>query len=227
MSFLLNNFLFSYYPYVAIIIFLLGSIYRYENNQYSWKTSSSQLLENSMLFWANNLFHIGIIFLLFGHFFGLMTPKSIYTKIISPEKKQILAMLTGGMAGIICLIGLTLLLYRRILNIRINITSEKMDVLILIILYIQLIIGIASIFISYKHMENPGTMIALANWVQGIFILSPDIHLYVINEHWLFKIHLILGLTIFLIFPFTRLIHVFSFPYLYILREGYQIIRKY
>ena len=221
-----NTFMFSYYPYIAIFIFILGSLYRYENNQYTWKSGSSQILENKLLFWGSNLFHFGILFLIFGHFFGLLTPKILYSKIISPDKKQIIAMTFGGIAGIFCFIGLTLLIYRRMSNLRVFFTSNKTDIIILLMLYVQLLIGLSSIVISYEHIDNPNTMIALANWVQGIFLFTPDLYLFVINEHWLFKCHLFLGMTILLFFPFTRLVHAFSFPYLYLLREGYQITRK-
>ncbi|HIH2763413.1 MAG TPA: respiratory nitrate reductase subunit gamma [Candidatus Azoamicus sp.] len=222
----LNSFMFSYYPYISIFIFIIGSLYRYENNQYTWKTGSSQLLDNKLFFWSSNLFHFGILFLILGHSFGLLTPKFLYSKIISPDKKQILAMISGGIAGLFCLIGLSLLIYRRISNKRIFLTSNKTDIIILIMLYIQLLLGLFSILISYNHIDNPSTMIALANWVQGIFVFTPDLHLFILNEHWLFKLHLILGMTIILVFPFTRLVHIFSFPYLYLIREGYQITRK-
>lgn len=221
----LNDLIFSYYPYVVILFFVIGSIYRYENNQYTWKTSSSQILRKDLLFIGSNFFHFGILFLLFGHFFGLMTPKIIYSKIISPNSKQMLAMISGGVAGIFCLIGLLILLYRRLSDYRIRITSTKSDIFVLFLLLVQLILGLASIYISYQHINDPKSMIALANWVQGIFTLAPNIGEFVINEHWIFKAHLFIGMTIFLIFPFTRLIHVFSFPYLYFLREGYQIVR--
>lgn len=225
MSFL-NSVIFSYYPYIVMLVFLVGSICRYENNQYGWKTSSSQILRKDLLFWGSNLFHFGILFLMLGHFFGLMTPKFIYSKFISPESKQIVAMVSGGVAGLICLIGLTMLLYRRLVDIRVRVTSNGSDLFVLILLYIQLLLGLFSIFISYQHMDNPSIMISLAHWVQGIFLFSPDLASYVVNEHWLFKAHLFLGMTVFLVFPFTRLVHVFSFPYLYLLREGYQLVRS-
>ncbi len=225
MSFL-NNLLFSYYPYAAIMFFCIGSIYRYENDQYSWKSSSSQILHNNLFFYSSNFFHYGIIVLMFGHFFGLMTPHSIYSKIIQPETKQMYAIIIGGVAGFISLIGITMLLYRRLFVAKVYITSNKSDIFILILLYIQLLLGLLSIFISYQKMDDPSSMIALANWVQGIFIFSPDLYSYVANEHWLFKCHILLGMTIFLVFPFTRLIHIFSFPYLYFLRRGYQIVRR-
>ena len=226
MSVFIYKFLFSYYPYIVICIFLMGSIYRYETNQYSWKSGSSQILENKLLFWGSNLFHIGIIFLLFGHFFGLMTPKFLYIKLIAPENKQIVAMITGGIAGFFCFIGMSILIYRRLFNIRVLKTSHFSDLFILIMLYLQLLLGLFSIYISYQHGEDASSMISLANWVQGIFIFSDDIYLHVINEHWIFQLHLFLGMSIFLIFPFTRLVHIFSFPYLYFLRNGYQIIRS-
>lgn len=226
MSLFLNKFVFLYYPYIALAIFFCGSIYRYEYDQYSWKSSSSQILEKKLLFWGSNFFHFGIIFLMAGHFVGLMTPKFLYSMIISPEKKQLVAMSAGGVAGIVCLIGLVILIYRRLFFTRIYITSSKFDILVLLLLFIQLTLGLLSIFISYQHIENPASMIAFANWTQGIFLFSKDLHLYVINEHWIFKCHLFLGMTILLIFPFTRLVHIFSFPYLYLLRDGYQIVRN-
>ena len=223
----LNKLFFFYYPYLAILIFLIGSIYRYEYDQYSWKSSSSQILEKKLLFWGSNLFHFGIIFLLLGHFFGLLTPKCLYTKLITPENKQILAMISGGIAGFVCLIGLTILIYRRINITRINKTTKSSDMIVLILIYTQLILGLFSIIISYNHINDASSMIAFANWVQGIFTFSQDIHIYIINEHWIFKMHLFLGMTILLIFPFTRLVHIFSIPYLYLLRSGYQIVRSY
>lgn len=223
----LNKLLFFYYPYIAIFIFIVGSIYRYEYNQYSWKTSSSQIFEKKILFWGSNLFHWGIIILLFGHFFGLLTPKFIYSLIITPEKKQIIAMVVGGISGTSCIIGLTMLIYRRFCFDNIYQTTKSSDWLVLFLLYIQLSLGLLSIIISYKHLHDASSMIAFANWVQGIFLFSGDIHTYIINEHWIFKSHLFLGTTLLIIFPFTRLIHVFSFPYLYLLRDGYQIVRSF
>lgn len=222
----LNKILFLYYPYISILIFIIGSIYRYEFNQYSWKSSSSQIFEKKLLFIGSNLFHFGIIFLLLGHFFGLLTPKFLYATFISPEKKQLVAMSFGGGAGLLALIGLGILLYRRLTNKNVLATTEFSDMLVLILLKIQLIIGLFSILISYKHLNDPSSMIAFANWSQGIMLFSKDIHMYIINEHWIFKTHIFLGLTLLLIVPFTRLVHVFSIPYLYFIREGYQIVRS-
>lgn len=222
----LHKLLFYYYPYIAILTFIFGSIYRYEYNQYSWKTSSSQILEKNLLYWGSNLFHFGIIFLLTGHFFGLLTPHKLYVIFISAEKKQIVAMISGGIAGTASLVGITILIYRRLKIERVKSTTTNLDMLVLILLKIQLILGLMSIFISYSHLPKVTSMLALANWSQGIFLLSKNLHLYVMYEHWIFKAHIFIGLTIMLITPFTRLVHIFSIPYLYILREGYQIVRS-
>lgn len=222
----LNNVLFSYYPYIALSIFFIGSIYRYEKDQYSWKSSSSQILRKDSLFWGSNLFHFGVIFVLGGHFIGLLTPEFVYHVIITPETKQILAMVSGGIAGFFCFIGMTMLIYRRLSDCRVKSTSEFSDIFILFLLYFQLLLGLASIYISYQHIDDAGTMIALANWVQGIVTFNDKSADFILNVHWIFKAHLFLGITIFLLVPFTRLVHVFSFPYLYFLRNGYQLVRK-
>ncbi|HFL8824139.1 MAG TPA: respiratory nitrate reductase subunit gamma [Candidatus Azoamicus sp. OHIO1] len=226
MTIFLNNVLFSYYPYVAITVFFVGSILRYEKDQYGWKSGSSQILRKDLLFWGSNLFHFGVIFILFGHFFGLMTPEFVYRIFLKPEQKQILAMVSGGIAGVFCFIGMTILVYRRLSDSRVRVTSSVSDIFILFFLYIQLILGLMSIYISYQHINDASIMIALASWVQGIVTFNPDVASYVLNVHWIFKVHLFLGMTMFLVFPFTRLVHVFSFPYLYFFRTGYQLVRK-
>lgn len=222
----LNIFFFSYLPYISIFIFIFGSIFRYENNQYTWKSSSSQILNDKYFYISSNFFHFGILFLMFGHFFGLLTPHAIYSMFITAKNKQVLAMVSGGLAGIFCFLGLTFLIYRRFFNDRISNTSTFSDKFILLLLYIQLLLGLFSIIISFNHMHDPSIMISLANWVQGIFTFAPNLHMYVISEHFIFKAHLFFGMLIFIFAPFTRLIHIWSIPYLYFFRLGYQIVRS-
>ena len=134
-------------------------------------------------------------------------------------------MTAGGIAGLISLLGLTILAYRRFTIINVKKTTQISDVVVLILLYLQLLVGLISIKISYNHVPDPSSMIAFANWAQGIFTLSSNIDVFILNEHWIFKTHIFLGLTLLLVFPFTRLIHIFSIPYLYLVRNGYQIVR--
>ena len=124
MSTPLNTFLFGLFPYLALAICLVVSWVRFDRDQYSWKADSSQILNNNGMRIGSNLFHIGIIFILAGHFIGLLTPVSIYHHVISTANKQLLAMVSGGAFGILCLIGLIMLLYRRLFDPRVRANSR-------------------------------------------------------------------------------------------------------
>ncbi len=221
----INQFFFGIYPYIAITVFFLGSLLRYDRDQYTWKASSSQLLSKKDMRIGSNLFHIGIIMLFFGHLMGLLTPHWAYGFMISAGTKQMLAMTAGGIFGITCLIGMILLIRRRMLDARIRATSQASDLPILLILFVQLVLGLLTIPFSAQHMDG-SSMLALASWAQHLVTFQGDAASFVADEAFIFKIHLVLGLTIFLIFPFTRLVHVWSAPIHYLARSGYQIVRK-
>ena len=221
----INQFFFGIYPYIAITVFFLGSLLRYDRDQYTWKASSSQMLSKKDMRVGSNLFHIGIIMLFFGHLMGLLTPHWAYHFMISAGTKQLLAMTAGGIFGITCLIGMVLLIRRRMLDARIRATSQATDLPILLILFVQLVLGLLTIPFSAQHMDG-SSMLALASWAQHLVTFQGDAAAFVAGEAFIFKIHLVLGLTIFLIFPFTRLVHVWSVPIQYLTRSGYQIVRK-
>lgn len=221
----INQFFFGIYPYIAITVFFLGSLLRYDRDQYTWKTSSSQMLRKKDMRWGSNLFHIGIIALFFGHLVGLLTPQWAYHFVMSAGTKQLLAMTAGGIFGLTCLSGMVLLIRRRMLDPRIRATSQFFDLPILLILFVQLVLGLLTIPFSAQHMDG-SSMIALANWAQHLVTFQGDAASFVVGEALIFKIHLVLGLTIFLLFPFTRLVHIWSVPIQYLTRSGYQVVRK-
>jgi len=204
----LHAFFFSVYPYICLSVFLMGSLARFDRDQYTWKSDSSQLLRAGQLRWGSNLFHIGILFLFFGHFVGLLTPHFIYEPFISAQNKQLLAIYSGGAAGVICFIGLTLLIHRRISDPRIRLTSHRTDLFILIILWVQLVLGLITLPFSLSHSDG-SAMLQLAEWAQRIVTFRPE-HTVLYGLNWPYKIHLVLGMTIFLLFPFSRLVHVWS-----------------
>lgn len=221
----LNHILFGWYPYLCLGVFLLGSLIRFDREQYSWKTGSSQLLRRRQMMWGSNLFHVGILVIFLGHAGGLLTPIWIFDAIgISHGAKQILAIVVGGIAGVACFVGLSLLIHRRLFDPRIRRTSSFGDIAVLLLLYAQLILGMATIFVSLGHLDGE-EMVKFMNWAQGIVTLRPDAAAYVADVHLIFKAHLLLGMTIFLVFPFTRLVHVWSAPVWYLGRQGYQIVR--
>jgi nitrate reductase gamma subunit len=221
----MNQLLFGLYPYVAITVFLLGSLIRFDREQYTWRSGSSQLLRRRLLVVGSNCFHVGVLAILAGHLVGLLTPHAVYTGLgLSVENKQLLAMGAGGVFGLVCFIGLTLLIYRRLTDPRIRATSSVMDIAILLLLYAQLILGLSSIFVSAHHLDG-GEMLKLARWAQHLVTLQTDAASLIADVDPIFKTHILLGLTIFLIFPFSRLVHIWSAPVGYISRP-YQVVRR-
>ena len=221
----LHNFLFSVYPYICLSVFLMGSLARFDRDQYTWKSDSSQLLRKGQLKWGSNLFHAGILFLFFGHSVGLLTPHWVYEPFITPAQKQLLAIFAGGVAGFFCFIGLTLLLHRRIFDPRIRLTSHRTDLMILVILWVQLVLGLVTLPFSLDHTDG-SVMLKLSAWAQGIVTFQPDASLLQ-NMDWPYLVHLVLGMTIFLLFPFSRLVHVWSgFGTLAYVLRPYQVVRS-
>jgi len=204
-----QHLLFGIYPYIALAVFFLGSLIRFDREQYSWKSDSSQLLRRKQLLLGSNLFHIGVLFLFFGHLFGMLTPHFVYEPFISSGSKQILAMASGGIAGLLAFVGLTLLLHRRLTEPRIRATSKGSDILILVLLWLQLLLGLATIPLSAQHLDG-SMMVRLAEWGQRIVTFRGGAVELLEGAGWIFKTHLFLGMTIFLIFPFTRLVHIWS-----------------
>lgn len=222
----LNLFAFGIYPYIAIAIMLIGSWIRYDREQYSWKTSSSQLLESKQLRKGSIAFHIGVLGIFLGHFFGLLMPKEIwYLFGITTQMKQMIAIGAGGLFGLICFYGLTILIKRRLFNPRIRATSNPMDIAILFLLYAQLILGLLSITVSMGHLDG-AEMLKLMAWAQNTVTFNSVAAAEAISGvHWIFKLHVFLGMTLFVVFPFSRLVHMLSVPVQYISRQ-HQIVRQ-
>ena len=221
----LQIFLFGVYPYVALTIAIIGTWVRFDLSQYSWKTGSTQMLRTKNMRLASNLFHVGIIVVLLGHLFGMLTPHFLYDRFISAGHKQILAVVVGGIAGVFCWFGLVMLMWRRFTDDRISNTSSFSDKLVLVLLFIQLNLGLISIFTSVKHLDGY-TMMNLAGWAQDITILRPwQAAARIEQTDLIYQLHMALGITLIAIFPFTRLIHIISAPVWYLGRR-YQIVRQ-
>ncbi|AQZ96258.1 respiratory nitrate reductase subunit gamma [Halopseudomonas phragmitis] len=220
-----NFLLFGVYPYIALAVFVIGSWARFDLSQYTWKAHSSQLMHDKGLRLASNLFHIGILFILAGHFVGLLIPEAIYHHVISTSNKQLLAMVSGGFFGILCLVGLLMLIHRRMTNPRVRAQSSFSDIMILWVLLAQLLLGLATIPASAGHMDG-SVMVLLANWAQYTVTFQPFLAAASIEPVSLvYKLHVFLGLTLFVLFPFTRLVHIISAPVWYLGRR-YQIVRQ-
>jgi nitrate reductase gamma subunit len=183
------------------------------------------LLRTGSLRWGSNLFHVGVLFLFFGHFVGMLTPHFIYEHFIGAGAKQLMAMVSGGTAGVLGIIGLSLLLHRRLTDPRIRATSKTSDIVLLWLLWIQLALGLATIPLSAQHLDG-SMMMRLAEWGQRIVTFRSGGVELLAEAGWVFKAHMFLGMTVFLIFPFTRLVHVWSgFGTLAYVLRPYQLVR--
>ncbi|WP_248804847.1 respiratory nitrate reductase subunit gamma [Pseudomonas sp. MWU13-2100] len=220
-----NLLLFGVYPYVAVAICLIGSWARFDLSQYTWKAGSSQMLNQRGMRVASNFFHIGVLFILAGHFVGLLTPSAVYHHLISTENKQLLAMVSGGLFGLLCLVGLLMLVNRRLSDPRVRATSSASDILVLLVLLVQLVLGLLTIVASTEHMDG-SVMVLLADWAQNTVLLRPtEAAASIAPVGLIYKLHVFLGLTLFVLFPFTRLVHIVSAPIWYLGRR-YQIVRQ-
>jgi len=221
----LDGFLFGIYPYIALGVLLVGSIIRYDREPYSWRSGSSQLLRRRLLVAGSVTFHAGVLVVFVGHLVGLLTPIALFEAVgIGHGFKQVMAMAVGGVAGALALFGATLLLYRRLADTRVRRSSSFGDIAILALLWLQLLLGLATIAVSAEHLDG-GEMVKMMTWAQGIFTFRPSVAALIADTHPLFKLHIFLGLTIFLVFPFTRLVHMLSLPLRYFWRGGWQVVR--
>ncbi len=222
----LHQFVFGIYPYIALAIFLLGSLIRFDREQYTWKSESSQLLHRGSLRLGNILFHVGILGLFFGHLAGLLTPVWVWDSLgVKHGDKQVFAMLAGGIMGSLCLVGILILLVRRFANDRLlHITTIKDKVVMLWILA-TLLLGLSTILVSASHLDGH-MMVQLMTWAQHVLTFRGDAAALIADAPLLFKLHLFMGMSLFVIFPFTRLVHVWSgFGAVGYLGRAYQLVR--
>lgn len=223
----MNQFLFGVYPYIALAVFLVGSLIRYDRDQYTWKSDSSQLLRRGQLRWGSNLFHLGILGIFFGHLFGLLTPLAVWHTLgVTAAQKQTFAMVAGGIAGLACAAGLVLLIHRRLTVARVRATSRPMDFAVLYLLLAQVLLGLYSITFSVQHPDG-SEMLKFVHWAQAIVTFQADAASHIADVAWVFRSHLVLGLTLFIVFPFSRLVHIWSgFATVGYLARAYQIVRS-
>jgi nitrate reductase gamma subunit len=221
----LHDFIFGVYPYLAGTIFLLGSWIRFDREQYTWKADSSQLLGNKGMRFASNVFHVGILGIFFGHAAGMLLPHGLWQAITTDLQHQYLAIYAGMLFGGMALLGAALLLHRRYTNKRIKAISRARDNFIIFWLLLTAALGLSTIPTSWHHASSGdvSTMLILADYVKSIATLSVDADL-IRDVSLAYKVHMFFGMTIFLVFPFTRLVHVWSVPVGY-LGRAYQIVR--
>lgn len=221
----LNTFFFGIYPYLALAVLLIGSLIRFDREPYTWKSDSSQLLRKRQMRWGSNLFHYGVLIVVAGHFVGFLMPDWAVRWALDPAQHQLIAMVVGGVAGLVAITGLSILLHRRLADPRIRRNSRKWDIAVILMIWLQLALGILTVPLSAEHMD--GAMFeVVTGYVKGIVTFQGGVAQLLIGTPWIYRLHIFLGFTIFLISPFTRMVHIWSGvgTLAYIVRP-YQLVR--
>lgn len=221
----INEFFFGIYPYLALAILLLGCFIRFDREPYTWKSDSSQILRKRQLRWGSNLFHYGILIVILGHFVGFLTPDWAIRWALDPAQHQLIAMVAGGVAGLVAIVGLSILLHRRLVDPRIRRNSRAWDIAVVLLLWLQLALGLLTVPLSAQHMD--GSMFAvMTDYVKGIVTFRGGVADLLLGTPLIYRFHIFVGFTIFLISPFTRMVHIWSgagaLAYLF---RPYQIVR--
>lgn len=221
----LNEFLFGIYPYLCLTVLLLGSLIRFDREPYTWKSDSSQILRRRELRLGSNLFHYGVLVVVIGHFVGFLAPDWVLDWLLDPTEHQLLAMVTGGVAGAVAIVGLSILIHRRLADPRVRNNSRKRDIVVILLLWLQLALGLLTVPLSAQHMDGAMFMTLVA-YVKSIVTFQGGAALLA-GVPWVYRLHILLGFTIFLISPFTRMVHIWSgagaLAYLF---RPYQIVRS-
>ncbi len=220
----MNLWLWGILPYIVLTIFIGGHFYRYQKDQFGWSTKSSEFLEKKRLRIGSLLFHWGILFVFGGHVLGLMIPVQFYEWLgVIEHMYHIVAISFGLPAGVAAMIGAIVLTWRRISVKRIKATTSASDWLTLILLIAVIVTGLTA---TTLNVDSNGFdyRTTIAPWLRGLFIFQVQPELMAQVPVW-FKIHILTTFSLYVAWPFTRLVHVFSFPLRY-LRRSYVIYKR-
>ncbi|HEU5242806.1 MAG TPA: respiratory nitrate reductase subunit gamma [Gaiellaceae bacterium] len=213
-------------PYVSMAIFVVGHIWRYKRDQLGWTSRSTQLLESRMLAWGSNLFHWGAIGVILGHVLGILVPASATSALgVSENAYKHLAGIGGGIAGLICLAGLLILIYRRSAVARVRVTTTTADIAVYVLLAILIVLGVAEA-IGY-NVFGPGYnyRLSVSPWFRSLFH-DPKPEL-MSSAPVIYQLHAAIPWLLYALWPFSRLVHAWSIPFQYLGRPYILYRRRY
>lgn len=211
---------FVVFPYLCLAVFTLGHIYRYLTDPYHWNARSSELLEKSSLKYASIIFHYGVVLTFIGHFGGLLIPQSVYDQFgITGQVHTRIAVVLGMLFGLAALVGSALLIWRRVTKPRVLAHSSVMDGVTAILLVLVIGLGTYNVFFGHYYVLD-----TIAPWIRSIVTFTPEPRL-ISDAPPAYKLHVLAAFALFAVSPFTRLIHIWSLPVPYLLRN-YIVFRK-
>src|SRR5689334_7002388 len=185
-----NTFFFGVYPYICLAVLLIGSLIRFDREPYTWKSDSSQMLRAGQLRLGSNLFHYGVIVVILGHFVGFLAPHWTVDWALTPVAHQLLAMVVGGIAGLIAIIGLTILIARRLIDPRIRLNSRKWDIAVVLMLWLQLALGLLTVPLCAFHMDG-ALFETLTTYVKGVVTFDAGAAALMAGVPIVYKLHIL------------------------------------
>jgi len=206
-------------PYLVALVLIAGLIWRYRYDQFGWTTRSSQLYESRLLRIASPLFHFGLLVVLAGHVMGLLIPKAWTDLVIAQETYHAVALGAGTLAGIATLVGISLLIYRRRTTGPVFLATTRNDKLMYVVLVAAIVLGMIATLTGsttptgaeHNYRET------VSIWFRSLLVFQPNVAAMVAST-WQFKVHIVVGLGLFALVPFSRLVHAFTVPLHYLFR---------
>lgn len=220
----INNLLFTYLPHISMAVFWFGLITRIIISSKTIQATSTQFLSPKGLRLGSNLFHYAIIMVFIGHFTGLFTPEALYHKIMTTETKRTLALILGTIFGTLSLVGIVILIARKFTIDRVKFNTYWPDYFLVFLLLTEIALGMLSV--RQTMTSSVEHYAALGIWAQKIITFQPDAASVIADHNLIYKMHIVVGLFIFIVFPYTKLMHMLMMPVGYFLRSGYQLIRR-
>jgi nitrate reductase gamma subunit len=218
----MNEVLFAAFPYLAVVVAILGGVHRYRHDRFSYSTLSSQLLENRTLFWGSVPWHYGIVVVLLAHLLGFLMP-GMWARITSAPTALYTIEIVGFAFGLAALVGLCVLFVRRLTMERILAVTSPMDWALLVVLLVQVALGV---WVSLVYRWGADWYVDTAvPWLVSLVSLNPQIQ-YVSSLPLPVKLHMLNGFLVIALFPFSRLVHLIMFPFWYLWRPYQLVIRN-
>ncbi len=217
---MLNFFFFVFFPYVAVVIAVIGSLYRFLSNQFSISSQSSQIMENNRLFWGSTLWHYGVVPVLLIHLAAFTIPRLLALMHSTPDLLY-LAELSGKVFALMSLAGLIVLIIRRIKVSHVRVVTTPMDWIVIALLFNQILLGVGTSF--FYRWGAPWFLYTATPWAISLVTFKPQPE-YVASLPLIPKLHFINAIFLLAFFPFSRLVHIATFPLSYLWRRNQLVI---
>jgi nitrate reductase gamma subunit len=215
---LLDILLWAVLPYVMVAVLVGGTIWRYRYDKFGWTTRSSELYESRLLRIGSPLFHFGLLVVIIGHVIGLVIPKSWTDALgLSQEAYHLQALVLGAIAGFCTLVGVAILVYRRRTTGPVFMATTRNDKLMYVVLVAAIVAGLATTLLGAAGGEEHNYRESVSPWFRSLFVLQPDVE-SMSAAGFAFQLHTLIGMALFAIWPFTRLVHAFTAPVGYLFR---------